>query len=194
MSLISPIDSYFSYIVQQMAILNAAGLGMVTINGSQVPQPFGGVVNARDWPQTPPIEGALYLLVINAVPLGEKSQSQMGYMYFCQWVWLLIGTDIQMSQLGQSRSDRYRQNFQIQDNLVSANYPGFCVKKDYSVNQQGVVSSVGSSTTVPYNTIEMVTWTDPKFMPKADNEKSGLVFGAAAVELHAYSDIPLAVA
>jgi hypothetical protein len=177
-----------------MAKLNTAGQGLVTINGSQVPQPFGGVADARDWPQTPPLEGALYLLYITAVPSGIVSQAQMGYEYFCQWTWLLIGTDIQQAQMTQSRADRYRQNMQIQKNLRDANYPGFCVKQDYSANQQGVVSSVPSTSTFPYSTIEMVTWANLRFMPKSDNEKSGLVFGAAAVELEAYDDISLAVA
>jgi hypothetical protein len=194
MSLISPIDSYFTYLQNQMAILNTAGLGMVTINGNTVPQPFGGVVNARDWPATPPDEGALYLLVLNTVPGGIVSQTQMGYEYFCQWTWLLIGTDIQPTQMVQSRADRYRQNMQIMKNLRDATYPGWCVKQDYSASQQGVVTGVPSSTLVPYNTIEMVIWSNLRFMPKQDNQKSGLVFGAAAVELQAYDDISQAVA
>lgn len=193
--LISPIDAYFSFVVAQLATLQAKAF----INGALVNQPIGGIANARDWPNTPADEGALYLLFLQASPSEREdpiiSQSQMAYDYYCQWVWMLIGTDIAANQQTQNRADRYRSNFQIMSNLRQANYPGFCQKRDYSVNpSDGVVSSVPSQSAFPVSSIETVMWTPLKFMPRSDNAKSGLVFGAAAVELHAYDDISILVA
>ena len=190
MSFVSPVDTYYTYVVQQMAMLKAA----VFINGSQIPQPFGGVVNARDWPQSPVAEGALYLLVLTENPLRQASRTQMGYEYFCQWVWLLMGTDIQLGQIVQSRSDRYRQEMQLMENLRNASYPGWARKQDYSVSTNGVVTSVLSSSTIPVNPLEMVTWSNLRFMPRADNEKSGVAYGAAAVEVCGYHDVSPLVA
>ena len=192
MPFVSPVDTYFAYVVQQMATLKAT----VSINGNLVPQPFGGVVNARDWPQSPVVEGALYLLVLTQNPnnKGMPSQAQMGYEYFCQWVWLLLGTDIQASQLVQNRADRFRQEMQIVENLRQASYPGWTRKMDVSVDTNGNLSFVPSSSVVPVNALEMITWTNLRFMPKPDNEKSGVSYGAAAVEIHGYSDVSALVA
>lgn len=193
--LISAVDSYFSWITAQLVTLQAK----VWINGALVNQPIGGVANARDWPNTPSDEGALYLLFLQASPSEREdpivSQSQMAYDYYCQWVWTLIGTDIAAGQQAQNRSDRYRANFQIINNLRQANYPGFCQKRDYSADATtGVVTSVPSASVIPVSSIEMVMWTPLKFMPRSDNAKSGLVYGAAAVELHAYDDVSALVA
>lgn len=185
MSLISALDSYYVFVSNQMTRLNA----QVTINGSLVPQPMGGVINARDWPQSKPLEGTLYLLFLTAIPEGLKSKSQTTYVYHCQWVWVLIGTDIQAAQQGQSRSDRYRMNLAIMENLHQANYPGFCRKLEYSSNTNGNLATIPASDPVLYSPIEMLSWTEPEFMPKNDNEKSGLVYGAAKVELSAIDDV-----
>jgi hypothetical protein len=183
-------DSYFQYVVAQMAAVGA----QVSISGALVNQPFGGIVNARDWPLTPVVEGALYLLILNVMPTGEGTQSQIEYEYFCQWMWLLIGTDIAANQQAESRGDRYRQNMQIMENLRQANYPSFCQKFDYSADVNGNVTSVASASVYPVSSPEMVKWEPLRFMPKGDNQKSGLVFGAAAVELRAYSDVNALVA
>lgn len=188
-TLISALDSYYISIQNQMAVLGAT----VTINGSIVPQPFGGLVNARDWPQTPPMEGALYLLFINAIPTKGGTAAQREYEYFLQWVWLIIGSDIVASQQEQSRANRYRTNLQVMENLNQASYPGFARKMDFSADSQGVISSVGSSSDYPKSDWESIRWTDPRFMPKSDNQ-SGLIYGAAAVELYAYSDVAALIA
>ena len=185
MSLISVLDSYYMFVSGQMTRLNAT----VTINGSLVPQPMGGVINARDWPQTKPLEGCLYLLFLSASRNGLQSKSQSGYEFSCQWVWILLGTDILASQQGQSRTDRYRASVQIMDNLHQANYPGFCRKLLYSADGNGNLSTIPAADPVQFSPIEMVSWTEPVFMPKSDNEKSGLVYGAAKVEVSAYDDV-----
>lgn len=189
--MIEAIDSYYSYVKAQMATLKA----VVYVNGNSVPQPFGGVSNARDWPQTQPTEGALYLLFLNATPLSDEATwAQNKYRFYLQWVWILIGTDIQPGQQGQNRSDRYRSNFQIIANLRQSNYPGFCIKNSYTATSQGAVVGTRVQSVFPRSEIEMVTWTPLRYMPKSDNQKSGIVYGAAAVELDAYDDVSTLVA
>lgn len=187
--LISAIDSYFSYVAQQMATLNA----QVFVNGATIAQPMGGVVDARDWPQTPVVEGALYLLLQRVQPIGG-TEAQIEYEYFCQWSWLLIGTDIQAKQQTQSRADRYRANFQVMENLRQSNYPSFCRKQDYSADSQGNIQSVFSNSEYPVSATEMVRWTRLDFMPRSDNAHSGVTYGAARVSLYAYDDVSVLVA
>ena len=178
--MIDTLDTYFSYCKTQMALVNSS-------------QRFGGVIMARDWPLTPPIQGALYLLFLSAVPQNAGTPSQALYEYFCQWVWLYIGTDIQQNQQAANRGDRYRSNLQIIGNLRQANYPGFTRKMTYSADSQGNVTSTPVVGVYPPSAIEMIRWTQPRFMPKQD-EKSGLVFGAAAVSVFGYSDVDVLVA
>lgn len=187
--LISALDSYYTYVQYQLQVLGAT----VVINGSTVAQPFGGIANARDWPQTKPIEGALYLLFLNAMPTREKSQAQVEYEYFLQWVWIIIGADIGSAQLEQSRANRYRTNLQIMENLRQGNYPGFARKQDFSSDAVGNVSVVNSASGYPVSDWESIRWSNIRFMPKSDNQ-SGLVYGAAAVELYAYSDVAALIA
>ena len=195
--MIEAVDSYYTYVAAQMATLrghNSSGLGFVTINGVVTPQPMCGYVESRDWPMTPNVEGGLYLLLLGEQPTPEKSQAQTEYCYHCQWMWLLIGQDIQAAQLAQNRGDRFRQNMVIEENLRQANYPGYCQKNRISFDSQGNPTIAAVTSLYPVSQPEMVRWTKPRFMPRNDNQKSGLLYGAAAVELYAYSDVALAVA
>lgn len=190
MSLISAVDSYFSYVSAQLKALKAT----VNIKGSLIPQPMGMIVNAADWPQTPPQEGALYLLVIKTSPAGIESQSQAGFDYHCQWSWIFLGTDILAGQQATNRGDRYRANMQLMKNLRDANYPGYCRKSEYTADTNGNVTATPSVSLYPASAPEMITWSALDFMPRSDNAKTGLVYGAAAVTLHAVDDISTLVA
>lgn len=172
--LVDAIDTYFTQIKTQMAVVDSS-------------QRFGGLVMARDWPASPLIPKALYLLYMTANPLPGpvSSQTQVRLEHFCQWVWLLIGDDITSSQQGQNRSSRYRENMQIMANLRQAHYPGYTQKLAYTADSQGVVSSM--AVTSPESNIEMIHWTMPRFMPRQD-EKSGVVYGAASVSVYAWDD------
>lgn len=183
-TLISALDTYYTFIVRQMSTLGA----QVSINGVTMAQPFGGMVNARDWPQTKSIEGALYLLFLNAIPTRGGTSAQREYEYFLQWVWTIIGSDITPGQQEQNRGNRYRTDLQIMENLNQASYPGFCRKQDFSSDSEGVVTALPSSSVYPVSDWESIRWTDPSFMPKTD-QKSGVVFGAAKVEVYAFSDV-----
>jgi hypothetical protein len=185
----SPIDTYLQYVMQQMVVIGA----QVTINGQSVAQPFGGITQARDWPQTPVNEGSLYLLVLDQVPHGGTA-SQRGYEYFLQWAWMLIGQDVQSTQQAANRGDRYRQNLVIEENLRQANYPGFCQKKDLVADSQGNLGFAASYSILPPNAYEPLYWTELRFKPKDDAAQSGVLYGAAAIELYAYSDVSPLVA
>jgi len=188
-SLVSACDSYYSYVVAQMSKLNAT----VYINGATIPQPFAGIINAQDWPQAPIVEGGLYLLVIRAVPVQENpGQANIEYEYYCQWVWILIGTDTKATDVSANRGDRYRASMQIMDNLRQANYPGYCQRMDYSGNADGSVSA--TAVTDEFGGYDWVKWSKLTFIPHVDNDKAGVVYGAATVDIRAYSDIAAAVA
>lgn len=179
--LIDAIDSYYIYISQQMAIVAPS-------------QKLCGFISARDWPLTPPdTTGGLYLLYLRSIQLPKGTESQNLFQYFMQWVWIVIGTDIQANQQAENRGDRFRSSMNVESNLRQAHYPGFTQKKAFSVATQGALSSTGVQSVYPPSSIEMVTWTRPKFMPRQDNAKSGLIYGAAAVELFAYDDIATAL-
>jgi hypothetical protein len=180
--MLDTLDSYFHYVKTQMAIIDAS-------------QRFGGVVMSRDWPQDPPIGGALYLLYIQSVPTPLGTQAQNHFEYFCQWVWILIGNDITSTQQAANRGDRYRGNIKIMENLRQANYPCYTQKLQVSaVNQQtGVLTYTPVTSQYPASNLEMITWTKPRFMPKGD-EKSGLIYGAAAVQVSGFDDVDIKVA
>ena len=173
----------------------------VTINGSTISQPMCGFISAREWPATPPKEGGLYLLYLNSAPTEEdRSLANKEYEHFAQWVWLLIGTDIASGQVSQNRGDRYAANMQIMENLRQANYPGFCQAKDYALVGSAVVGTP-AQTIVPAATgtmissyVEMIKWSELRFIPRSDNQKSGLIYGAASVEIYARSNILPALA
>lgn len=185
--IISAVDSYYSWVKHQMLeVLNA----QVFINGATVAQPFGGVAEATDWPTTQPIEGALYLLVLDQHPTLQDSMAQMEYQYFLQWVWYLLGTDLGSTQQGQNRADRYRSHMTVLENLRQANMPHFCQKMDYAANAQGVVVATPSQSQYPVSSIEMVRWSPLKFMPfNKGNTQDGVLYYAAAVEVYAMDDV-----
>lgn len=177
--MIAAVDSYYSYVASQMA----------TVDSTQL---MGGLINARDWPQTPIIESAVYLLFMSAVPVDGGSESQVKYEYLCQWVWTLVGADLAPNEQGQNRQS-YRQMFKIMSNLRQANFPSFCQKRNYSATSEGVVGSVPVTSVYPVSSIEMVHWTRLQFMPRSD-QKSGVGYGAASVRLYAFDDVLSALA
>lgn len=180
--IISALDTYYHYIRQRMIDLTAT----VLINGSQVAQPMGGISNAQDWPQVSVEEGQLQLLLLTQQPTQRGTQAVLEYVYFVQWVWILIGQDIQASQQAFNRGDRYRADQQIIQNLRNAHYPGFCNKSDFTVDSLGVVTRTPATTQVPNNNFEAVRWTMPVMRPKLDTHNTGMQYNAAAVELYAW--------
>jgi hypothetical protein len=173
------VDSYFDYVTNQMAKIDSS-------------QKFGSMIEARDWPMTPPIEGALYLLYMHSLPVGG-TEAQIEYEHFCQWTWILIGTDITGTQQAANRGDRRRQNAAIINNLRQANFPSYCQKKSYAMNGN-TVEGTGVSSTVPYSSSESIFWSHLRFLPRPDLQKTGLIYGAAQVSVYAWEDVAVAVA
>lgn len=165
------VDSYYAYVVGQMAKY-AAG------------QKFGGLIDARDWPQSKPMFGALYLLYLSSTPMRQSTESQVLYDHLCQWTWIVVGTDLTGTNMGQNRGDRRRQNMVIEQNLRQASYPGFCQKLNY-----GVPAASGAMVGVPFDSNDRVWWTKPQMMPRQDNDKTGLIYGAATVRVSAWVEI-----
>jgi hypothetical protein len=168
--MISTIDSFYMYVASQMAKINAS-------------QVMGGCLDAQDWPQTPPIEGAFYLLYMNAVPVGG-TQAQQEYEYICQWTWLLIGADVAANQQSANRGDRYRTNLAMMENLRQAHFPGYCPKQDY------VASASGAITATPKAPVETLYWSKPTFRKQHDANQSGVLYGVATVRVGAWEAIP----
>jgi hypothetical protein len=175
--MISVLDSYYSFVKTQMGTVDTT-------------QTFGGIVNARDWPQTQPVEGALYLLFIQAVPSPAiRSTAQVLYEFICQWNWYLIGTDIQPNREAANRGDRYRSTMQVSKNLRNANFPNFCQKYDFSVSPSGAMITTPSASTYPDSPMESIWWTPVRVATRADNEKSGLTYGIGAVSVYGFEDV-----
>lgn len=175
--MVEAIDTYFLFVKSQMAKLDPT-------------QRFGPIVASRDWPQTPPKDSTLYLLYLSSTPISPGTASVTFYQHMLQWVWLVMGDDIEPTERKQNRGDRYRVHLNMQNNLQDANYPGFCQKMAYTADRDGNLSSNGF--TLPeYGGAETIFWTTPRFIPRFDAERSGLLYGVAAVEVDAWEDITL---
>lgn len=184
--IVSAVHSYYSYVAAQLVVIGA----QVWINGQSVTQQTGGIVDARDWPLTPAVEGTLYLISGRIQPVTGGTPGQTLYLYDLQWTWFFIGTDLAAGQSGNNRGDRHYSNAQVTENLRQANFPGFCQKYDYAVDPvSGLVIPTPASTTVPWSPAETIRWTAPNFAPRFDADSSGIDYGAASVELYAYSDV-----
>jgi hypothetical protein len=178
--MIEAVDTYFLYVKQQMKLIDQN-------------QKFGPIIASRDWPQTPPQDSTLYLLYLSSVPMSPSTASEVLYSHSVQWVWLVMGDDIAPQERKQNRGDRYRASMAMQVNLRNANFPGFCPKKSYASDKNGGISSVGY-TSPAVGGASSVWWGTPKFIPRHDAERSGLLYGIGATEIYAYDDVSSAVA
>lgn len=174
-TMIDPLDSYYKFVIGQMSRLPA-------------PTPIAGYTNARDWPPTPLIDGALYLQFISCTPTPFKSWAQTEYEYLCQWMWLLIGSDITKKQQAANRGDRYRQTIKVMTNIKQANFPGFCPKQMYAADAEGNITGQPVSSSYPPNLVETIRWSHIKFVTQLD-EKSGLVYGVGSLRVYAFDDV-----
>ena len=170
------LDSFFSYIADQAALQNPTN-----------PQVFGGVVEARDWPQTQPIPGALYLLVLGQRNMGG-TEDQNYYEITCQWTWFTQGVDIQQDQVAENRAGRYRYGMQIVNTLRNAHYPGFCAKSTTTVDSEGNLTVVPFTSPSEDGGWQMIRWTRPNFMPRQD-DKSGILYQSATVRVYGYDSV-----
>lgn len=176
MALVDSIDSYYGWVLQQMQTQNAARASM-----------FRGASLAADWPQVEIEDGAIYLLLLSSVDTGKGTRYAPLYMHFMQWVWILLGTDIQSSQVAANRGDRYRTHLGIMEDLRQANYPGFCQKA--FMTQPVITPTPGYTQSNPE---EMVRWTEIRFPTRWDF-KNGVLYGTGVVEVQGYDVVNPAV-
>jgi hypothetical protein len=141
-----------------------------------------GVLDRRDWPPQDVAMEAFYCLVLGASPLGKQAFSAQNqwYVFTCQWVWMIAGTDTQAGLRGLSRGDRGRKHRQMLQELAHGLYPFFAQKKTFSM----AGATMQSAPAVP---TESITWTLPVLVDKVDQE-SGLVYGTATVYVSGCAD------
>lgn len=170
--MIDVLDSFYGYIVTQMQKLNPA-------------RQFKGIVNAQDWPQAEITEESLYLLYLTSVPLQENStRAQTYYEHFVQWAWIIIGNDLQGTQVGLNRGNRYRDSMAIEEELRQVHFPGFAPKQFVTVDL-----STGVVTYTPYSPVEMIHWSEPKLGVKMANTQSGLLYGTSPLQVYGWSGV-----
>lgn len=131
-----------------------------------------------DWPNQDVQFEAFYCLVLGAAPIGPQTYSPyaMWMSHSLQWVWMLMGTDVQEGIRGRNRGDRYRTHHTMEQELLAALYPYYTQKKIWSLDGNGALQS--AVTDPP----ESITWTPPIFRTRID-QPSGLTYGSASTEL-----------
>lgn len=171
------IETYYFHVSANMAVLNSS-------------QKFGGISDARDWPQVKIKEGYLYLLIVGISPTQQGTRANPGNRYTLQWNWIVIGTDIQAGQVSANRGDKYRTNIGIQQSLASASYPGFAQVNSYTQDS----GSPSNLIATPIDPEGWVRWSRPDFRGTNDFKRSGVLNGIASLNLYFESDVPSSIA
>ena len=168
--MLDAIDSYFEY-VQARIIANNSNRKVI------------GVVDAMDWPPKNIQMESFYLMTLGEKPLTGKSfwSATIPVLnHTLQWTWIIAGSDLTSGKVGRSRGDRYRTNMTMREELLQANYPWWCEKKDWAV--VGNTPSGLALTSQPLDPVENVWWTPLTFLNRIDRE-AGVIYGAATVQL-----------
>jgi hypothetical protein len=166
------LDTFYAKIAANIALLNPARV-------------LCGMVNAQDWPQIELVDGGVYLLYLTSVELpAQSTKSQTYFEHYMQWSWTFLGDDLQATQVGMNRGDRYRNNMAVVEELRQAHFPGFCAKQFSRCDPD-----TGVVTFTPYSPSEMISWSMPKLGTKMANAQSGILYGTAPVEVYGYSTV-----
>ena len=175
--IISSIDSYYAFVVKQMAQVNSSRVASML-----------GMAESQDWPQLEIVDGGIYLLHVGSTPMQSRQSTEMFTLFehAVQWVWILLGSDIQAADQAANRGDRYRSSLAIFEDLHHASYPGFCCKGEVTVDAQGNVSMPIT------NPLEMVRWTGLR-LRKTQKIESGALYGVVATEIIGYEQMTPAV-
>lgn len=162
-------DSHFRWVLSRMA----------TINPKR--QVFG-IMNAQDWPPQQVQFESFYLLSLGEEPIGKSfdSASVPVLSHTLQWLWIVMGTDLQTGVVGRNRGDRYRIDAQMRAELLQALYPRFCEKQKWVLNGNSLMNL--NVTPQSLNPVQSVWWSAPAFMRKSD-KASGLVYGTAGISM-----------
>jgi hypothetical protein len=174
-ALIDSTDSMYQWILANVAQINPL-------------RKFGGIIDARDWPPKSIILNVPYLAILSDLPTKSPHQSFYAPLVSetVEWRWVIQGDNIPQNAQAANRGDKYRQNVQIMQELLSAHNPGYAPKSQWTVasglDNEPVYSSVA------YNPPEFFWWSLPAFSRKIDRQ-SGMIYNAARVEISNFAPI-----
>ena len=136
-----------------------------------------GIVEANSWPPKNVDFSSFYLMLLGVSPNGGTISST-GLAHLVQWMWIISGTDINQTQIGNNRGDRYALNMQMKEELEYGLFPYFCDKNTYTPIQQG---NKIVATPSPLN--ERIWWNRARFIPTSFEKQEGIIYGGAQVSV-----------
>ena len=174
-ALIDTVDSYYQFVKNNVQAANPARV-------------FGGIAQARDWPQKGAVLNAPYLLLTQDAPTRSAHQSfyQVLLTYSLVWVWMIQGDDLSQGSESANRGDKYRQNMQMVWEILAAHNPGYCQKYQYSLVADA--NNLPLLVATPYTDPDFLWWQIPSFSDKQD-KTSGILYCQGKVEVSSYSPI-----
>lgn len=163
------VDSHFRWVLSRMQTINPSRQVL-------------GIMNAQDWPPQQVRFESFYLLSLGEEPVGKSfdSASVPVLSHELQWLWMVLGTDLQTGLVGRNRGDRYRTDATMKGELLKALYPRFCEKQDWVLNGNSLASLNVQPTS--RNPKEFVWWNHPTFHRSLD-KASGIVYGSAGIAI-----------
>jgi len=171
-SMVDWTDSFYNYVKERV----------LAVNESRV---FSGIVEASDWPSSEVVLESFYLVRQSISPNrpdspGGNSWSSPLYGEPVQWSWPIMGDDIQPTNIAANRGDRYRKNFAMMQEILQGMFPGFCEKKQFSIDVTGELLSTS------YDPKEYIWFTKPVFATKID-KSTGFLFGTASTTITGFA-------
>lgn len=148
---------------------------VIALNPARV---VAGVIDAMDWPPENVQLESFYLLSLGETPSQDAQSSVMPvYVHTLQITWLIAGADLDTTNRGFNRGNRYRVHMQMKKEVLNGLYPYFADKADVSLNQ-----SDGSMIVTPRtNPQEQIVWSKAVFGPSSPAKDSGVITGIATV-------------
>lgn len=162
-------DSHYKYVKTRIQVINPARV-------------FSGIFDAVDWPPKELVPETYYFILggldsNRGQGPGTNPWSAPIYGLEVSWAWSVIGTDIPSNELMANRSDRYRKNFQMIQEILQGIYPGFCEMFQYSPNPTG-----GPAIGTPYTPAEYILQKKPRFSTRIERS-TGILFGSASLTI-----------
>lgn len=164
------VDSYFQFVKARILEMNPT-------------RKVVAVQEAMDWPPKNVDLESFYLLILNDAPIGKDfdSASIPTLSIQMQWVWAIVGADLQSPSIGRNRGNKYRVNQTMKGELLYGGFPRYCEKLTYSVDGGGTLVS---ASLVPQ---EFIWWGPLRFNQRNDRA-SGTIYGTGSVSLVNMSD------
>ena len=121
-----------------------------------------GINDAMDWPPKQFLPNTFYMMPYDTTTSrGFGTTSSLGLSNVVQWNWMVPGDDLQATQRGRNRADRFLIDQQMMSEVKYGLFPYFCPKLVYSAHDvNGAIVLTGSTIVPPEN----VWWSHPKFI------------------------------